>query len=250
MSAAMTQQMTNAKQHNCSATQVYTHNPYDAAHNAALYAAMQASRRAQESRSATESETEEHAAAAAVADGAWSGAFTAPGAHVLRHCLVSRCAYVGFPAHTSGSEPRRLSAPYPRPAGVVQMFLGQVPFRITDGELLYMFSVLAGVDVLYVERIVQGDSNKGCIQLFVHEETAEHAQRMIHKRVLFDQGGFWYATSAEERALLESQCAAQGGPKHKGLPYNSVVLERSTSTFALSVAMRAAQKAAQRGQRI
>jgi hypothetical protein len=146
---------------------------------------------------------------------------------VVRRELIGRCQHYTFPERSRERTLLRSRAPNPRPAHVAQLFLGQVPFRITDGQLLHMFWALAGVDVLYIERVVQGDSKKGCIKLFVHEDNAEAAMRAIHWRVLFDEHGFWVATNWEQYYTLQEHCD-RSLLWFRGLPCKCAVLERST----------------------
>lgn len=172
-----------------------------------------------------------------------------PSVSVLRTDLIGHCPFVAYPAHTYGNSTLRPSAPYPRPAGVVQLFLGQVPFRITDGQLLFLFETLAGVNIQFIERVVQGESRKGCIQLFADETSIEAAQRAIHKRVLFDEFGFWFATNWDELNILQAHCQVPEWCRHRGMPFNCAVLEQSTSTYTLAVAQyREAEERAQRAK--
>jgi len=150
----------------------------------------------------------------------------------MRTDLVGRAVFMPFPEDVyykgqlrHGAPPRQF-----RPADLAGLFFGQLPFRLTDMMVIYLFGVLANADVLYIERIVQDNSKKGCMQVYVHEADVERIIAAFHKRVLFDNTGVWLAYDPYQRAALQ-QHGDNPQNRFKGLPFYPMVVERSKSSY-------------------
>lgn len=160
----------------------------------------------------------------------YSMAYFAPQTNVRRTDLSGSVEFMEFPVESLSPERLFDCAPplHERPEGSKQVFLGQVPFRVTDGMVEWMFRTLANTQVLYVDRIIQENNRRGCMQIVVDGACVADAIEAINKRVLFDENGIWYARDWEID-ILEAHCNNSGNSRFQGLPFRTVVLEESKS---------------------
>lgn len=123
-----------------------------------------------------------------------------------------------------------------------RVFIGQLPYAVTDMQLQWLCSTFGnGVTVHHAERIVKHDTGKtgakiptGCIHAYCHPDQVEGLMNGMHKRLLIDDTGVWYAQNDSE---LEALCAYTSTMKKDrskrphNRPYDTVVAQLATSTY-------------------
>jgi len=117
-----------------------------------------------------------------------------------------------------------------RPPTLTQLFFGQLPYKVSDRMVLWLVGHLAQRNVLYIERVMQDKSRKGCMQVFVDEDDASDIIAALDRRIIFDTTGIWHAQNDEQVRALEEHCRNESN-RFKGFPYRMMVVERSTSTY-------------------
>jgi hypothetical protein len=150
----------------------------------------------------------------------------------LRLDLFGLVPFVPFPEHVYDRTRQRTEAPplEQRPDTLLQLFFGQLPYKVSDHMIVWLCSLLAESEVLYIERVMQEKSRKGCMQVFVDEEDADFIITAINRRVLFDATGVWHAQNEDQVDILERHCNSESN-RFKGFPFRMVVVEKSTSTY-------------------
>ena len=129
----------------------------------------------------------------------------------------------------------------PMPRNLVRLFVGQVPYDVSDMQLDWMAYVFCNQATIYsVERIVKRDKQTGrrlpggCLHMYCTPEDAEALIAGLSKRLLIDDTGVWYARDEYEQDALDDYCAQlRSGtlPKFQERPYDSVVVEPAHSTY-------------------
>lgn len=128
----------------------------------------------------------------------------------------------------------------PSGAPLVRVFLGQLPYFITDMELNWLTFVLGGGNVvLWPERIMKRQNGgerlpTGCIHAYATPEAIATLAASMHKRMLVDDTGVWYAQTSDELRELSAYVAEMKADKSKripGRPYDTVVVQEATSNF-------------------
>jgi len=116
-------------------------------------------------------------------------------------------------------------------------FIGQLPFHVTQMQLAWICSIL-GCRVANPQRIMktQGGVRQptGGVHVFCDEATYKSMQQNMHKRVLIDDTGIWFAATAAEKQAMDSYVAylhENRQLRRSGRPYDSVVVQLATSTF-------------------
>jgi len=151
--------------------------------------------------------------------------------------LWGRVSFVPFPTESFFVPEEAQVAPG---APMVRVFIGQLPYFMTDMELAWIVYTLGGGQVvLGPERIMKRQSGgerlpTGCIHGYATEEGIATMALNMHKRVLVDDTGMWHAQ--DERELLElSQYVADmkmdKALRVPGRPYDTVVVQQATSNF-------------------
>lgn len=127
---------------------------------------------------------------------------------------------------------------------MARLFLGQLPYGVTDMQLQWLcYTFGHGAAVVFPERIVKKDPMlgnakvpTGCVHAYCHPDQAEALMEGMHKRLLIDDTGVWFARTEQELGMLCSHTAAM--KKDRALrpfnrPYDTVVAQLATSTFVV-----------------
>lgn len=120
-----------------------------------------------------------------------------------------------------------------------RVFFGQLPYYLTDMELNWFTMSFGGVALVDPERILKRQASgerlpTGCIHAYATPEGVDALIEGMHKRLLADDTGVWWAkTSAEAAVLAEyvSNLQANRALRRPGMPYETVVVERAKSRF-------------------
>ena len=122
-------------------------------------------------------------------------------------------------------------------SALARLFIGQLPYSITDEQLNFAIAVATGGIVLqHVERIVIWKKNRaptGCVHAYCLPSEVD-AVLLAHQRVLFDEDGVWVAQSEDEMHLLRNYVVAGAVPsKACGgcMPTNLLTVEKAKSTY-------------------
>lgn len=102
------------------------------------------------------------------------------------------------------------------------LFFGQMRFETTAGELHWLLRQLVGVSAIKIES-----RGKGCFAAVFRDERDAEAVRSLHKSLLCDYTGVWYARTPEEKDVLLA-CAREHVQVHSArhrLPKDCVVVE-------------------------
>lgn len=150
--------------------------------------------------------------------------------------LWGRVSFVPYPA----TEFRPASPTPPAEGELVRVFVGQLPYFVTDMQLAWLCHTFGGGSaVFYPERIMKKQPNgerlpTGCIHAWVAPEAVEAMAAGMHKRMLVDDTGVWHAQTRDEFDVLKEYIADMKVNKHHRVPnrpYDSVVVQLAVSTF-------------------
>lgn len=89
-------------------------------------------------------------------------------------------------------------APTQHPYELPTLFFGQLKYEVTPPQLAEIVEHFAGVKPLRVEY-----RPKGCAMLFLKSQDDAAAVMQLHKRLLFDYNGVWFAADDTQRFALE-----------------------------------------------
>ena len=116
---------------------------------------------------------------------------------------------------------------------MIRLFLGQLPYNITDECLNYALGIMIRSAVYYVERIVKKGKPTGCLHAYCVPAEAEKILSASH-RVLFDEVGFWWPLTEQQSVCLShyiSYLSANAMHRPACLPYQSMTVEQARSTY-------------------
>ena len=108
------------------------------------------------------------------------------------------------------------------------VFMGHMKFEPTAAEVRWIIRKLTGVTAVKAEP-----RSKGCFLVQVANEHDERIVRTLHRRLLMDRTGFWYARDANEQQDLSDyiEHVVNPGPKKRlRLPKDCVTVETPHST--------------------
>lgn len=133
--------------------------------------------------------------------------------------LWNRCEFIQIPAMFDNVD-------YTPVNNALSLFIGQVRFEATAAELKWLLQYVAGVVCTKVEH-----RGLGCFSIFLKSEAEIQAIHRIHKRVLFDHSGVWFARTVEEcEALFDYVSNRLPYISRKAhLPRDSLVVEEQKS---------------------
>jgi len=146
-------------------------------------------------------------------------------AHVA---LLGRCEFISIPVIDAVD---RCNQPPDTPH---RLFLGQIRFETTPAQMRWLLWKVACIEAVKVEPTVR---SQGCF--IVHLKSAEDVNRVraLHKRLLFDHLGAWFARDTNECDLmqqyLESIAPYQG--RWYRLPKDSMVVEQQKNVHYRNV---------------
>jgi len=160
-----------------------------------------------------------------------------PPVHTLHQALWNRVSFVPYPTEEFFAPVEAMPA---HGESLVRAFIGQLPYFVTEMEFAWMCYYFGGHVVVNSERIMkrQGTSGNrlptGCIHGFATVEAVQEMSARMHKRMLIDDTGVWYAQTEEELRELNHYVAVMKVDKRmrvQGRPYDTVVVQLATSTF-------------------
>ena len=149
--------------------------------------------------------------------------------------LWGRVSFVPYPR-----DEFRAPTPPPEDADLVRVFIGQLPYFVTDMQLSWLCATFGGGNVVaHPERIMKRQPSgerlpTGCIHAFTTRAAVEQLAAGMHKRMLVDDTGVWHAQTHEEWDVLSRYVAAMKADRRLRVPnrpYDSVVVQLATSTF-------------------
>jgi hypothetical protein len=159
----------------------------------------------------------------------------APAGTLHAATLWGRVTFVEYPVtqfHTAAAKPEDRD--------MVRVFIGQLPYFVTDMQLSWLCATFGGGNVVaYPERIMKRQPNgdrlpTGCIHAYASVHAVEAMASGMHKRMLVDDTGVWHAQSAAEFDVLSSYVASMKADRSMRVPnrpYDTVVVQLATSTY-------------------
>jgi len=155
---------------------------------------------------------------------------------VLHEQLLDQVDYFAFPDALENNR-GAVEAPCGK-HDMVRLFVGQLPFCVTDAQLNYaMATVTGGCHVHFVERIVnwkRGRTPTGCVHAYCLPCDADLILA-ANQRILFDDFGVWCATNDEQSMRLRDYSKYLGQQKDSRLsasmPHHLMTVERAKSTY-------------------
>jgi len=160
------------------------------------------------------------------------------------HVLGGKLAFEPYPTQEFFVEPPRMPK-----SQMTRMFVGQLPYNVTDMQLNWLVDTFARGTVHFAERIMKRQDAKisrnhgvdagaklptGCLHVYCDPRVVETLKDMMHKRILIDDTGVWYAQSQEQQDYLRDYCAELKMDKKKrpfNRPYDTVVVTEAESTY-------------------
>jgi len=150
--------------------------------------------------------------------------------------LWGRVTFVPYPTEEFRAPP----PPTEADGELVRVFIGQLPYFVTDMQLDWLCVTFGGGHVFaYPERIMKKQPNgerlpTGCIHAYATIAGVEAMADGMHKRMLVDDTGVWHAQTSEEFEVLSRYVAAMKNDRSlraPNRPYDTVVVQRATSTY-------------------
>jgi len=147
--------------------------------------------------------------------------------------LQGACEFIPYPSCFDSSissedplalaEALRQSQKLPQP-----LFVGQLRFETTAGELRWMLRHLAQADALKVEP-----RGPGCFVVVCGSEADADAVLRLNRRVLFDYHGVWVARTDAAALAVENRVAMLDShvSRRTRLPRDAMVVERQRGTL-------------------
>lgn len=129
-----------------------------------------------------------------------------------------------------------IGAGSPDNAPAERLFVGQAPYGMTQSQLQRLLRCFRpGAQVLRFDPMTRKREGKdamrdGCCRVWVAARHADALCALLRRRVLFDRGGAWVASTPHECEVLERFTAAMKADEAlrvPGLPYQMLVLEKS-----------------------
>jgi hypothetical protein len=114
------------------------------------------------------------------------------------------------------------------PSNVRALFLGHMRFETTVAEVRWLLYTTASVVAAKAEP-----RGNGCFVVYLANDEEMTAVRQLHKRLLFDHHGVWYARTAEEAAHMNEyveHTLANTRRRRLRLPKDCMVVEEPRST--------------------
>lgn len=125
--------------------------------------------------------------------------------------------------------------------GWERLFIGQVPYKVTEMQLRWFFHTFgAGASIRDCERITKKSKTggprlpTGCIHANIHASCVRDVCERMHKRLLVDDSGVWFAASeAEMQVLNEYVAMLKADPRRRfpERPYDTMVVQVAESHF-------------------
>jgi len=154
----------------------------------------------------------------------------------LHRTLRGQVTFVPYPTQSiSKPEPA-----VPKHA-MSRVFIGQLPYQVTDMQLDWLCQTFGdGANCYFPERIMKHDAQRGtkmptgCIHAYCDPQAADFLMAGIHKRLLIDDTGVWYAQNQKEQEVLTNYTQAMKKDRSLRIhnrPYDTVVVQFATSRY-------------------
>ena len=163
-----------------------------------------------------------------------------PPAGTLHQELMTVVDFCKYPTRAFPLTPESESPPKEE---MVRMFIGQLPYNVTDMQLGWMaYAFGGGVQLHHFERITKLDRTKrkqlptGCFHFYVEPQYVDSLMVGVHKKLLVDDTGIWVAKDEKQDRILKTYSEQMKNDRTKrfeGRPYGTVVIQHSTSSFGL-----------------
>jgi hypothetical protein len=131
---------------------------------------------------------------------------------------------------------------------MARVFIGQLPYQVTDMQLDWLcYTFGHGGGVYFPERIMKRDDQRGgkvptgCIHAYCDPEILADLENGMHKRILIDDTGVWFAQTEQEAAALNEYCGMLKVDRRLRFPhrpYDTVVVQFATSSYVPPVPSR------------
>jgi hypothetical protein len=158
-----------------------------------------------------------------------------PLTHSVHHNALSEvCTFVSIPAgrrevvvaedSSALAELLRTHAAPPRP-----LFVGQCRFELSAGELHWLLEHLLGVCALKIEP-----RGPGCFVVVLRDEESSNKVLQLHRCVLFDHDGVWWANTAAAQHHLEAyvrEFLSGNYTRRSRLPRDTMIVERQRGSL-------------------
>jgi len=158
----------------------------------------------------------------------------APGRATLHKMLTGLVHHIAYPTESFAVAP---VTDYELSFMHQKVFIGQLPFQVTEMQLVWLCALL-GVRVALPQRItrtVDGEKKPtGGVHVYCTPADFTILQQNMHKRVLLDDSGVWFAVSEEQKHAMDSYVGylhSHKNKRHAGRPYGSVVIQEAQSTY-------------------
>jgi len=157
----------------------------------------------------------------------------------LHTSLWGRVTFVPYPTGEFAL-PADAIVPMQGERDLARVFIGQMPYFVTDMQLSWMVYTFGGGNaVVFPERILKTQDNgtrmpTGCIHAYTSLRAVETMAALMHKKLLVDDTGVFVATTAAEEGELATYIGTLKNNRRlrfANRPYDSVVVQLATSTF-------------------
>lgn len=152
----------------------------------------------------------------------------------LHQDLQSHLNFVAYPVTMKDVRIYHATTPKER---MTRIFIGQLPYGTTAQQLEWIIAEVSGCPVFFTEAIhnwTGEKQSKGCAHAYCEPQHADHILEKLHRHVLIDDTGIWFAESKDEHAMLENYCQSMKKDKTRRFfhrPCQPMVIQRATSTF-------------------
>ena len=120
----------------------------------------------------------------------------------------------------------------------VRVFIGQLPYHVNELQLIWICAAFGG-RISMPQRIMKTNERgerlpTGGVHVLCDRLSFHMLKQSMHKRVLVDDTGVWFAATMGQKAMLDSYVASLHQHRHlrvKGRPYETVVVQEAESTY-------------------
>lgn len=155
-------------------------------------------------------------------------------ANVHQNALSEVCTFVSIPAgrrevvvaedSNALAELMRSHTAPPRP-----LFVGQCRFEMSSGELHWLLEHILGVRALKIEP-----RGPGCFVVVLRDEESSNKVLQLHRCVLFDHDGVWWANTPAAQHHLEAyvrEFLSGHYTRRSRLPRDTMIVERQRGSL-------------------
>jgi len=122
--------------------------------------------------------------------------------------------------------------------GTIRAFIGQLPYHVTEQQLVWICAAFGG-RVWGPQRIMKSNERgerlpTGGVHVQCDPVSFTLLQQSMHKRVLIDDTGVWFASTLREKVVLDSYVRTlhhRRSLRVPGRPYDTVVLQQAESSY-------------------